>query len=339
MSISTIGVDLAKTSFSIHGVDTHGKPGLHRSVTRSKLLDTMAKLPPSLIGMEACSGAHYWAREFKKLGHTVRIMASKYVAPYRTGAKNDLNDAQAICEAVTRPNTRFVPIKSAEQQAILAAHRIRQGWVKERTAQINQIRGLLSEFGIIVAQSRWSLQRELPRILEDAENELPVIARALLADCYDHLRCLNQRIEESERCFDIVAEHSATVRQIMTIPGVGVQTATAIVASVGKAQSFGKARDFAAWLGLVPRQYSTGGKPRLGRITKRGDKYLRMLLIHGTRAVLSHVADKTDRLSLWCKELIARRGYKRATVALAAKNARIIWAMLQSGKEHKAFAA
>lgn len=339
MSVSTLGVDLAKTSFSIHGVDACGKAQLRKSLNRSKLLYCTANLPPCLIGLEACSGAHYWAREFQKQGHQVRIMAPKYVIPYRTGAKNDGNDADAICEAVSRPRARFVPIKSAEQQAVLAAHRIRKGWVKERTALINQIRGLMAEFGIVVAQGRWSLQRELPRILEDAENELPTIARALLHECYEHLQVLNQRIDDLERCFDIVAEHSETVQRLMTIPGVGAQTATAIVASVGKGQQFDKARDFAAWLGLVPRQYTTGGKPRLGRITKRGDTYLRTLLVHGTRAVLARVADKQDRLSEWSKGVIERRGYKRATVALAAKNARIIWAMLRSGKEYEAFAA
>ncbi|WP_188752418.1 IS110 family transposase, partial [Marinobacterium zhoushanense] len=192
---------------------------------------------------------------------------------------------------------------------------------------------------IIVPQSRWTLQRELPLILEDAENGLPTLARSLIGECYAHLKLLNQRIDESELGFDIIAKHSETVQRLMTIPGVGAQTATAIVASVGRAQHCDSARDFAALLGLVPRQYSTGGKPRLGRITKRGDKYLRMLLIHGTRAVLATIKDKQDRLSLWCKALIERRGYKRATVALAAKNARIIWAILQSGKEYKAFAA
>ncbi len=339
MNNYTLGVDLAKSVFSIYGIDKYGKPVIRRSLKRSQLLPFIASLPPSVIGLEACSGAHCWARRFRILGHTTRIMAPKYVIPYRTGAKNDLNDAQAICEAVTRPKTRFVPTKSEEQQAILATHKVRQGWVKEQTALINQIRGILTEFGIVLPKSRWTIQRELPRILEDAENDLPDIVRALLNDCHDHLRILNQRIDDLEQCFDICARNNPLVALLMTIPGVGAQTASAIVASVGRGQQFKSGRDFTAWLGMVPRQYTTGGKSRLGRITKRGDKYIRTLLIHGTRSVLSHVADKTDRLSLWSKELIARRGYKRATVALAAKNARIIWAMLKTGEEYKTFAA
>lgn len=339
MSGSNYGVDLAKNVFSIHGVDSHGKVVMHRTVSRAKLLPIFANLPPAVIGMEACSGAHYWARELKKLGHEPRIMASKFVSPYCTGAKNDLNDAAAICEAVSRPLTRFVAIKSPEQQAIIALHRARQHWVQERTALINQMRGILAEFGLIMPKGRYAAQRCIPELLEDAENNLPGLARALIGDCYDHLQILNQRIDDQEQCFNMLVEHSATAQRIMTIPGVGPQTATAILASVGRGEQFSCGRDFAAWLGLVPRQFSTGGKTRLGRISKRGDVYLRTLLVHGARAVISNLGDKTDRLSLWSKGVLERRGFKRAIVALAAKNARIIWALLNSESEFQKYAA
>jgi transposase len=328
MNVTTIGIDLAKHSFSLHGVDAQGNVVFRKTLSRGKLLPFLAQQPPCLVGMEACSGAHAWARELVQLGHRVGIMAPRFVAPYRKGGKNDGNDAEAICEAVGRPGMRFVPVKSAEQQAILCLHRVRAGLIKERTALTNRLRGLLTEFGLIMPKGRYSAQLHIPDLLEDADNGLPMLARRLLHDTYLRLQALHQQVLAYDRELNQLARTSASAQRLMTVPGIGAITATAILASVGDPRQFRNGRQFAAWLGLTPRQYTTGGKIRLGRITKRGDAYLRTLLIHGTRAVLATVTDKDDRLSLWVQALIARRGYKRATVALAAKNARILWAMM-----------
>lgn len=335
MNVTTIGVDLAKNSFSVHGVDARGKPVFHKTLSRAKLMLFLAQQPPCLVGMEACSGAHHWGRQLQSVGHRVGVMASRFVAPYRKGGKNDGNDAEAICEAVGRPGMRFVPVKSAEQQALLCLHRIRQGLIRERTATINQLRGLLSEFGFIMPTGRYSAQQHLPEILEDAENGLPALARRLLHDVYLRLRSMNEQILTYDRELEHWARDSEVASRLMTIPGVGAVTATAMVASVGDAKQFRNGRQFAAWLGLTPRQYTTGGKVRLGRITKQGDVYLRTLLIHGTRAVLAMLKDKQDRLSVWTRAVIARRGYKRAAVALAAKNARILWVLMARGERYQ----
>ena len=335
MNVTTIGIDLAKTVFSIHGTNQHGKVVVRKRLNRPKLLAFFAQLPPCLIGMEACSGAHYWARELSRLGHDARIIAPRFVAPYRKSSKNDDNDAEAICEAVSRPNMRFVPIKTEDQQAVLCLHRIRRGLTKERTAQINQIRGLLAEFGLIIPQGRYHARHRIPEILEDAENGLPMLARRLLNNINQRILQLDEEILAYDREIQAMARRDEQAKRLMAIPGIGPQTATAILASAPDPKQFKSGRHFAAWLGLVPRQYSTGGKPRLGRITKRGDKYLRTLLIHGTRAVIAKLADKHDQLSEWAKGLVERRGYKRAAVALAAKNARIIWALLMNQTEFK----
>jgi transposase len=315
---------LAKNVFSVRATDAAGNAVLSRKLRRSQLSAFVAQLPPCLIGMEACSGAHEWARQFTAFGHTVRLMAPKFVAPYRKSGKNDDNDAEAICEAVSRPNMRFVPIKSAEQQSLLTLHRVRQGFVEERTATINRIRGLLAEFGHVLPQHAVEVRRRLPALLE----LLPALAARALRDLYTHLRLLDQRVLEYERELKHLAaadERSARAQQLY---GIGPITASAIVATVGNAHEFRNARQFAAWLGLVPRQHSTGGKTRLGHITCHGDPYLRTLLIMGARAVLQAAARRTDRLSRWALDLRKRRGYHRACVAVAAKNARILWAVL-----------
>ncbi len=335
MNVTTIRIDLAKNNFSLHGVDSHGKMVFRKALNRAKLLPFLGSLPPCLIGMEACSGAHYWGRELAKLGHRIGIMAPRFVVPYRKGGKNDGNDAEAICEAVGRPGMRFVPVKSDEQQAILSLHRVRQGLIKERTALINQLRGLLSEFGLIMPKGRYSAQHHIPDILEDAENGLPLLARKLLHDTYLRIRTLNEQVLAYDRELNHLVKASEPAQRLMTVPGIGAITATALLASVGDPRQFKNGRQFAAWLGLTPRQYTTGGKIRLGRITKKGDAYLRTLLIHGTRAVLSTIKDKDDKLSLWAKALIERRGYKRAAVALAAKNARIVWVMMVRGEAYQ----
>lgn len=335
MNATTVGIDLAKNVFSLHGVDGHGKVVLKKTVTRAKLLECFVNLPPCLVGMEACSGAHHWARRLRALGHDARILAPRFVIPYRKSGKNDGNDAEAICEAVGRPAMRFVPVKSVEQQAVLCLHRLRSAVVAERTAQVNQLRGLLSEFGLVMPKGRYPAQHHIPAILEDAENGLPSLARRLLADLYQRLLQINEQILAYDREIEALARHSEPARRLMQVPGVGAVTATALVASVADPGQFHNGRQLAAWLGLVPRQYSTGGKTRLGRITKQGDKYLRTLLIHGARAVLASHGDKPDRISRWVRELVARRGDKRAAVALAAKNARVIWALLSRGEAYR----
>lgn len=331
MKITRVGLDIAKRVFQVHGVDERGRASVDKKLSRGQVLQFFAQLPPCVIGMEACGGAHYWARELGKLGHTVKLMAAQFVHPYRKSGKNDANDAEAICEAVGRPNMRFVSVKSEEQQAVLMMHRARTLAVAGRTAQVNQMRGLLGEFGVVVPLGIKRLRKELPRILEDAENGLPALARAILADLLEELRHLDERVEYYDRELQALASQSEPARRLMVIDGIGPITATALVASVGDARVFKNGRQFAAWLGLTPRQYSSGGTSRLGRITKRGDRYLRMLLVHGARALLRFVDRKSDPKSAWAKRLKERRHVNVAAVALAAKHARIIWAMLAKG--------
>jgi transposase len=323
-NVTTIGIDLAKSVFSLHGVDALGHEVLRRTLRRNQLSAFLAQLPPCLIGMEACSGAHEWARQFTLLGHTVRLMAAKFVAPYRKSGKNDGNDAEAICEAVARPNMRFVPIKSVDQQAVLSIHRVRQGFVEERTATINRLRGLLAEFGHVLPQRAAEVRRRVPELLE----HLPALAARALRDLHTHLHLLDARIIDYERELERLARADECSRRALELYGVGAITASAVVATVGNARDFHNGRQFAAWLGLVPRQHSTGGKTRLGHITCHGDPYLRTLLIMGARAVLHAAARRHDRISRWALALRQRRGYHRACVAVAAKNARILWALL-----------
>jgi transposase len=322
--ITTVGVDLAKSVFTVHGVDAAGHTVLRKTVRRDKLMELIATLPPCLIGLEACSGAHEWARQFERHGHRVGIMMARFVTAYRKSSKNDGNDAEAICEAVARPNMRFVPVKSAEQQAVLSLHRVRQGFIEQRTATINRLRGLLAEFGVVLPQRA----NQVRRAAVVAAEALPVLAREAIADLRAHLSYLDERIGHYERQLISLARQHQPARRIQSLCGVGPLTASAITASVASGHEFVNGRQFAAWLGLVPRQYSTGGKMRLGRITKRGDPYLRTLLMLGARAVLQSAARKRDRLSRWALALRTRRGYHRAIIAVAAKNARIIWALL-----------
>lgn len=326
--ITTVGIDLAKRVFAVHAVDGSGRVVLRRKVGREQLVELVARLPPCRIGMEACSGAHAWAREFLPYGHQVKLMAPRFVTPYRKSGKNDGNDAEAICEAVSRPNMRFVPVKSVEQQALLVLHRTRQGFITERTALINRIRGLLTEFGVILPQGPEAVRRQA---LSRAE-VLPLLARRMVEDLRLHLRLLDERIAAYDRELDTCARQSEAARRLMQIRGLGPLTALAIVATVGDARDFVSGRQFTAWLGLTPRQHSSGGKTRLGHITKRGDAYLRGLLVQGARAVLHTAQRHPDRLSQWALALRARRGYRRTLVAIAAKNARIAWALLSKNQ-------
>jgi transposase len=327
--ITTVGIDLAKNVFSLHGVDAAGKTVLRRTVRRDRLVETVAQLSPCLIGMEACSGAHEWGRRFEQYGHRVKLMAPKFVAPYRKSGKNDGNDAEAVCEAVSRPSMRFVPVKSAEQQALLALHRVRHGFVVERTAIINRLRGLMAEFGVVLPLRAVTVRRQAAQAAE----ALPQLARGAIGDLLEQLRALDERIEAYDRQIEQQAKLSEPAQRLMAIRGIGATTALAIVATVGNAREFKNGRQFAAWIGLVPNQYSTGGKSRLGHISKRGDAYLRNLLVQGARSVLHTAAGREDRLSRWVLKLQDRRGYYRTLVAIANKNARIAWALLARDQE------
>ena len=335
MTILTVGIDLAKNVFALHGVNEAGKPELLRpSVPRAKLNALVASLPPCVIGIEACSGAHYWARQFAQHGHTVKLIAPKFVTPYRLSGKrgkNDAADAAAICEAVSRPNMRFVPAKTEDQQSRLMVHRARQGFVQARTATINRIRGLLSEWGIVLPLKAHTVRRQAALHLE----ELPGYANTVIGDLLSEVTHLDERIAQYDRHIQTMARTETLAQQLMRLMGVGGVSATAIVAMVGNGREFKSSRQFAAWLGLVPGQYSSGGKTRLGRITKAGDPYLRSLLIMGARSVLNAAKDKTDSLSRWARALEERRGYWKAVVAIAAKNARMAWAMLTKGDAFK----
>lgn len=335
MAIVFVGIDLAKNVFAVHGVDEHGKAALVRpAVPRGKLHELIASLPPCTVAMEACSGAHHWARLFSAHGHIVRMIAPKFVAPYRMSGlrgKNDAADAAAICEAVQRPTMRFVPMKTIDQQARLMVHRARQGYVEARTATINRVRGLLSEVGIVLPLKAATVRRAAGQVLED----LPGWANTVIGDLLSELHRLDERIAQYDAHIATIAREDDRARQLMRLYGVGPTTATAILAMIGNGHEFKCGRQFAAWLGLTPGQYSSGGKTRLGRITKAGDSYLRTMLILGARAVLAAAKNKNDAVSRWAIALEARRGYWKAIVAIAAKNARMCWAMLARGDAFK----
>ncbi|WP_114196220.1 IS110 family transposase [Edaphovirga cremea] len=339
MAVVTVGIDLAKNVFAVHGVNKNGKSVLVKpKVVRSALPDLIANLPPCLIGMEACSGAHYWARLFRQFGHDVRLMAPKFVSPYRMAGKtgkNDAADAIAICEAVQRPNMRFVPIKDESQQAMQCLHRTRQGFIEEKTATYNRLRGLISEFGIIAPQSPDALRH----IVSDQKEELPAQVRQCVEDLLEHVTSIEDKIAVYDRILSRVAKTDLRSQRLMELKGIGPTTACALVASIGNAHDFKNGRQLAAWLGLTPSQYSSGGKSKLGRITKAGDSYLRTLLVQGARSVMIGAEKRMDSFSRWVCSLIERRGYWRAVVAIAAKNARLCWASLYYGDDFRLYSA
>jgi len=326
--ISVLGIDLAKNVFHLHGVDEHGKTVFRKKISRNKLLEFIVQLPSCLIGMEACGGSHYWARKFIAMGHDVKLMNPKFVKAYVKSNKNDAIDAEAICEAVQRPNMRFVPVKSIEQQDIQAIHRLREQTIKNRTALGNQIRGLLMENGVVVSRGITSLGRAIPEILQDADNDLSDMFRELLSKKADSLQQLNEEVAHYNNQLEQLSSHSEVCRRLMTIPGIGSLIATTILAAAGDASVFHSGREMAAWLGIVPRQYSTGGKVRLMGISKRGDAYLRKMIIHGARSVIRFADKKDDRLKRWATGVKERRGKNIATVALANKMVRIAWVMI-----------
>jgi transposase len=334
-TIVRIGLDIAKDVFQLHGVDKHEKPQLRKRLTRGKVLAFFAQLPPCEIGIEACGSAHYWAREFTQLGHTVKLIAPQFVKPYRTKGKNDANDAEAICEAISRPKMHFVAVKSEEQQAVLMVHRAREMAMANRTAQVNQIRGLLAEFGIVVPQGVGKLRAALPDILKDAENGVPMIARDVLNRLLEQLRTFDAQIAAYDLQIREIAAASEPATRLMEIESIGPLTATALVATMGDPNAYDGSRNFAASIGLTPLQHSSGNTERIGHITCKGDGYVRKLLVLGAQTYLNTMGKKTDRKAAWAKNLAARRPRNVAAVALAAKHARIAWSMLAHGTEYR----
>lgn len=335
MDIKVIGLDLAKNVLQVHGVDASGRVLLRRQLKRREVCPFFAKLRPVLVGMEACGGAHHWARELAKLGHTVKVMNPKYVKPFVKTNKNDRTDAEAIAEAASRRNVPEVAVKQAWQQDLQALHRVRSHLVSERVALENQIRGLLAEYGIVVGKGTTALKRALPQILEDAQNGLSGLMREVLAEQYERSRMLEQKIGQYQRKLTLAAREHEGCAALMEVPGIGVLGATALVAQVNDARGLKNGRELAAREGLVPQHSGTGGRQRLGHISKRGDGYVRTLFIHGARAVLNHAPRKTDRLSRWATELMRRRGRNVAAVALANKMARIAWVILARGQHYQ----
>lgn len=336
MKLNRIGVDLAKQVFQVHGVDHHEQVKCRKQLKRHQLLDFFRQLEPCVVAMEACGGAHYWARELGKQGHEVRLIAPQFVKPYVKGGKNDANDAEAICEAASRPTMRYVAVKTAEQQASQSVHRIRSRLIRVRTALVNEVRGLLAEFGLVEPRKGVAATRELLcQVIDAPDNGLPGPMRELLRALSEELQGHDERLANLEKLIQRQAREDDRVKRLMKVEGIGPISATALVSAVGDARQFRSGRQFAAWLGLVPSQHSSGGKERLGAISKHGDKYLRTLLVHGARAVLKHCQEKTDKRSDWLNKLMCRRNKNIATVALANKNARIIWAILSKGEAYQ----
>lgn len=339
-NISVVGLDLAKTVFQVHAVDEAGEIVIRKQIRRGQVLKFFARLEPCLIGIEAAGSMHYWGRELTKFGHTVRAIPPKFVKPFLKSNKNDANDAEAICEAVQRPQMRFAQVKMPEQQAVLHLHHARQLLVRQRVALSNHMRGILMEYGITLAQGVKVISTKLPELLEDANNALPILTRHLLAQIKSSHDELNERINNLENQLKAWHRGNEISQRLATIPGIGVMTATALAAQIGNAETFKNGRHLAAYLGLVPRQASSGGKPRLLGISKRGDGYLRSLLIHGARAVISHVrrrlnAGQASR-NPWLEQLLQRCHVNEAAVALANKMARIAWVVLTRQESYQA---
>ena len=334
--IKTIGIDLAKEIFHIHCADSKGQMVLKKKLKRKEVLIFMSNLKPCVIGMESCGGANYWARKLKVLGHNPKIMQAKFVKPYVKSNKNDFLDAEAICEAVQRPNMRFVPIKETWQQDIQTLHRARQRLIENKTALSNSIRGLLMEYGEIIPQGFRNLKNHIHLILADSENELSDFARRQFSKLYDEFIAIEKEIAECDKEINIIHANDERCQRIATIPGVGPITATAVVSQIGNGKEFKNGRQYAAYLGLVPKQDTTGGKVKLLGISKRGDRYIRTQMIHGSRSILILARKRKDRLSLWANKIEERRGFNKTCVALANKKARIIWAVLANNTVYKA---
>jgi transposase len=338
MNIIRVGVDLAKNVFQLHGIDRNEKPVLRRRLDRREWLQVIQATVPAHceIGMEACGGSHHWARQLQARGYRVKLIAPQYVKPYVQSNKNDANDAEAICEAMSRPRTRFVTVKTVEQQDVQAVHRIRSGLMDERKAKANQIRGLTSEYGLVAPRELLHLRRALPIWLEDQDNGLTSRFRRLLVGLSNDLRVLDERINELDQEINAIAAADAVARRLQQLRGVGPMVATALLATVGDASQFKNGRQMAASLGLTPKQNSSGGKERLLGISKRGDAYVRCLLVHGARSMIYAARKKTDPLSLWVMRIANKRHANVAAVAMANKTVRIAWAMIRNGTDYQA---
>lgn len=332
--VVTIGLDIAKSVFQVHGVDAEGVVVIRQKLTRARLLPFFAKLEACLIGIEACGASHHWARELIRLGHEARLMPPSYVKPYLKRQKNDMADAEAICEAVTRPTMRFVPVKSPEQQGVMVLHRTRLVLTRQRTQLSNAIRGHMAEFGLAAAIGREGLGKLIEVIIDEADQRVTNEARVCLNMLVDQLRLVNVQILENDRLIRTNARATEVGRRLMEIPGVGPLLASPMVAAVADPAAFKTGRNLAAWIGLVPRQNSSGGKERLGGITKQGDRYLRQMLVVGALAVVRY-AQRNGTRRPWLLQLLARRTPKVAAVALANKNARMIWAIMTSGERYR----
>ena len=333
--ITRMGIDLGKNTFHLCAMDRRGRVVMAKQFRRRGLEKFLGAHEPCLVGMEACGGAHHWARWLGALGYDARLMSAQFVKAYVKSNKNDWRDAEAICEAVGRPTMRFVPVKTVEQQGVQHLHRARSLVVRQRTALANQMRGMVFEYGLVVAKGIGILRRRVPEMLEDADNALPMAVRELLAEEYRELVRLDERVKWFDAKLDALARDDEACRRLQTLPGVGPKVASALVAAAGDGRAFASGREFAAWLGLTPRQRSTGGRTVLGGISKRGDRYLRTLLIHGARAALRAAAKREDRRSRWAVSVQGRRGANIAAVALANKTARTAWALLVREHEYR----
>lgn len=336
MDITTLGIDIAKSVFQFHGVDADGAVIVQKKLRRGAVLNFLEKVGPCLIGMEACATSHHWAREITALGHEVRLIPPAYVKPYVKRQKNDAADAEAICEAVTRPNMRFVPVKSTEQQGVLVLHRARDLLIRQRTMILNATRAHFAEFGIIAAQGPRQVMGLIARLRDEGDASLPEIARSALLALGTHLEALGGEIHALERQLMVWHRADATSQRLETIPCVGLITATALAASVPDPSVFKSGRQFAAFLGLVPRQNSSGGKDRLGRISKMGDRYLRKLLVVGATSVIRRAGSNPTKTGAWVRSLMERKPARVVTVAMANKTARIAWAVLTRGEVYRA---
>jgi transposase len=334
-SVHTLAIDLAKMSFHIHGADQFGKKLVSKPVTRTKLVSYISNLAPCTVVMEACGGANYFARSFSEMGHTVKLIAPQFVKPFVKSNKNDALDAQAICEAAQRPDMRFVAHKDIAQQDIQSIHRARSLIVSQRTAISNQIRGLLAEYGIVIPRSLSILNKRIPELLDYTSTELTPLFKEMLSHVFENLKLLEQKLAFFNKKIEEIAKSEERCRRLMTIPGIGAIVATALVATLGDGRAFKNGREASAFLGLVPRQHSTGGRSVLLGISKRGDKYLRALLIQGARSVVTHAPKHDDYRSNWITDLARRRNVNIATVAVANKNVRTAWKMLQAGDNYK----
>lgn len=335
MNINLLAIDIAKNVFQLHGIDQYGNPVLKKCVSRNKLMEVISNIPYCTIVMESCGGASYWSRKFQSLNYAVKLIAPQFVKPFVKTNKNDANDAEAIAEAASRPTMEFVSSKNVEQQDIQSIHRIRTRLVHNRTALVNQIRGILLEYGIAIPQGIAVVYRNMTEILEDSENELTLVTREFISDLYDELKQLDIKIKSYEQDLQKICRGNEACQKIIKICGIGVMTATAVVAAVGSPSQFKNGRHMSAWLGLVPKQHSSGNKRVLLGISKRGNKYIRCLLIHGARAAICSSKSSVDPNVLWAKKKGQEAGINKACVALANKNTRIIWAILSSKEAYR----